>query len=344
MNKEVAKLWLYENTLTTTTTSIGVRNSAQTAYTWFVNMKDVLGETLWSKYEYFQMQLTFFARINTSTYNYIEGLNIIQTSKAGVMQGNSALVSTVIVPYGTEGGDRIWDSYAGAYQYIITKPVDNRIPLTVYWQPVTGANASSTYGSYFFTFQGLEKYNPLYKNPFNTFYNLEQRNFTLSTESLQAGATNSLGTMSTGYTSFSFTNINMRHILGTLWDKYDKFNLIMTSWGCGQPSSGTISGDQRQTYLIIEGLQFINSVAVGPSSTTSINRYGLGGSGILEATTGLAANGNLFDNMSCTNTFRKPESENVTLSFTVGNTTVFPSVNVYSNWIITFIVVGVSEK
>jgi len=344
MNKEVAKLWLYENTITTTTTSIGVKNAAQTSYTWFVNMRDVLGETLWSKYEYFQMQLTFFARINAVTYNYIDGLNIIQTSKAGAMQGNSALVSTITVPYATEAANRIWDSYAGTYQYIITKPADNRIPLTIYWEPVTGANGTSTYGSYFFTFQGLEKYNPLYKNPFNTFYTLEQRNFTLSTQSLQAGSTNNFGTMSAGYRSFSFTNINMRHILGTLWDKYDKFNLIMTTWAFGQPASGSFNGDQRQTYLIMEGLQFINSVAVGPSSTTSINRYGIGGCGIAEASTTLAASGNLFDNMSATNTFRKPESENVTLSFTVGNATQFPSINIYDNWTITFIVVGVSEK
>jgi hypothetical protein len=158
-----------------------------------------------------------------------------------------------------------------------------------------------------------------------------------------AGSTNEFGTMAVDYRSFTLTNINFRNILGTMWDKYDKFNLIMTSWGCGITLGGAINGDQRYTYLIMEGLQFINTVSVGIGSTTFYNRYGIGGSGFIESPGGAGSTAcvNIFDNMSATNTFRKPETENVSLTVSVGNTTVYPSGNTYNNWAITFMVVGV---
>jgi hypothetical protein len=345
MDKEVAKLWLYENTITTSTTAIGVKNAAQTSYTWFVNMRDVLGETLWTKYDAYIVQICSLARINAEASVFCDGLNLIQTSRNGQQQGGPALIFGGVKQYGTQatGVGCDWDGYAGNQLYIMTKPVDNRIPLTIFWEALTGSNGTSTYGSWFFTFQGLESYNPLYKNPFNTFYNLEQKTFTLTSQSLVAGSTNQFGTMRADYTSFTLFNINFRNILETMWDKYEKFNLIMTSWGCGVTLGATINGDQRWTYLIVEGLQFINNVSVGPLSTTFVGRYGIGGTGFIESPGGAssAATFSVFDNMSTTNTFRKPETENVNLTITVGNTTVFPSVNTYNNWSITFVVVGV---
>jgi hypothetical protein len=345
MDKEVAKLWLYENALTTTTTAIGVRNAAQTSYTWFVDMKQVLGETLWTKYDAYVVQICGIARINAEPTVYCDGLNLIQTSRNGAQQGGAALIYGAMRQYGTQviTGNGDWDAYDGLQLYTMIKPADNRTAITIYWDALTGANGASNFGSWFFTFQGLEKYNPLYKNPFNTFHTLEQRTFTLTTQSLVAGSTNEFGTMAVDYRSFTLTNINFRNILGTMWDKYDKFNLIMTSWGCGITLGGAINGDQRYTYLIMEGLQFINTVSVGIGSTTFYNRYGIGGSGFIESPGGAGSTAcvNIFDNMSATNTFRKPETENVSLTVSVGNTTVYPSGNTYNNWAITFMVVGV---
>ena len=345
MNKEVAKLWLYENTITTSTTAIGVKNAAQTSYTWFVDMKQVLGETLWTKYDAYVVQICSLARINAEANIFCDGLNLVQTSKNGAQQGGVAIIYGGVKQYGTQTTSNVgdWDGYDGLQLYTMIKPADNRTAITIYWEPLTGANGTSTYGSWFFTFQGLEKYNPLYKNPFNTFHTLEQRTFTLTTQSLVAGSTNAFGTMAADYTSFTLTNINFRNILGTMWDKYEKFNLIMTSWGCGITLGGTINGDQRWIYLIMEGLQFINTLSVGVGSTTFYNRYGIGGTGFLESPGGASSTAcvNIFDNMSTTNTFRKPETENVSLTVTVGNTTQYPSVNTFNNWAITFMVVGV---
>jgi len=343
MDKEVAKLWLNETALTTTATSLGYKDAAQTRYTWFVDMRQVLGETLWKKYDAFLVQLTAVSRINTSPYVYVNGLNLVQTSRNGAQQGGDALIATISTPYGTSQ-DRVWDSYADNFLYTMIKPADNRIELSIYWTPMTGANGTSTIGNWFFTFQGLKTRNPLYRNPFNTFYNLEQRTFTLSTFGLATGVTNDVGTKDALYTQFSFSNINMRNILGTMWDKYEKFNLTITSWGTGGTIS-SVSGDQRNVYLTMEGLQFINTLAVGALNTLSYNRFGWGGQGILEATTTSYPNGNAFGDITSTTTFRKPESETTTLSFVVGNlANGYPSGSLtYNNWTITFRIVGVKE-
>jgi hypothetical protein len=95
----------------------------------------------------------------------------------------------------------------------------------------------------------------------------------------------------------------------------------------------------------MEGLQFINSVSVGVNSTTSINRFGIGGTGFIESAGSTSSTSiySGFDNMSTTNTIRKPESENVNISFSVGNTTVYPSVNIFNNWSVSFMIIGVTE-
>jgi hypothetical protein len=300
---------------------------------------------VWTKYDAYVLQICSLARINAEANVFCDGLNLVQTSKNGAQQGGVAIIYGGVKQYGTQTTSNVgdWDGYDGLQLYTMIKPADNRTAITIFWEPLTGANGTSTYGSWFFTFQGLEKYNPLYKNPFNTFHTLEQRTFTLTTQSLVAGSTNAFGTMAADYTSFTLTNINFRNILGTMWDKYEKFNLIMTSWGCGITLGGTINGDQRWIYLIMEGLQFINTLSVGVGSTTFYNRYGIGGTGFLESPGGASSTAcvNIFDNMSTTNTFRKPETENVSLTVTVGNTTQYPSVNTFNNWAITFMVVGV---
>lgn len=343
MNSEVAKLWLYENTITTTPTQLGYKNSAQTRYTWNVNMRQVLGETLYTKYDYYIVEIVSMARINTIPYIYLDGLNIIQTSKNGQPQGGSPLINGLITSYGDQSQDLYWDSYSANYKYIITKPQDETNQISIYWEPMTGANGTSTYGSWFLTFQGLDKPNPLYSNPFNSFHNLEQRAFTLTTQALVAGTTNQYGTLNADYTQWTLSNINFRNILGTMWDKYEKFNLIMTSWGCGVTLGGTISGDQRYTYIIMEGLQFINTLAVGPNSMISYNRYGIGGTGTIESPGGASSTScySGFGNMGAVNTFRKPESENINLTFRVGNTTAYPSINVYNDWSVNFMVIGI---
>lgn len=345
MDKEVARLALYQNTLTTTATQIGFRDAGSNRFTWNVNMAQLLGETLFNKYKAYKVQYTQFSRINNAVaYHYLEGINIIQTSQNGQAQGSLAIIGAIAQPYGSTA-EQTWDSYSGLFQFVMIKPDNNLIQLTFTAQSIVtgGATPNSNYGIHFLTFYGLDEYNPLYRNPVNRFFTLEHKNFTLNTNILTAGGTNEYGTMNANRQQFTFTNINMRHLLGPLWDKYDKFNLILQSYGMGI-GTGNYSGDQRQIYLTLEGLQFINNLTLGINSTSYYGRYAFMGAGIVEsATTTFAASGNLQDNCGSTNTFRKPESENVSLSFIVSNVSAFNVSIAYGNWNLTFMIVGVNE-
>jgi hypothetical protein len=55
MNKEVAKLFLNGNNLTTTPSALGFRSSDFTTYTFNVDMRTVLGQTLYNNYDYFKV-------------------------------------------------------------------------------------------------------------------------------------------------------------------------------------------------------------------------------------------------------------------------------------------------
>jgi hypothetical protein len=196
---------------------------------------------------------------------------------------------------------------------------------------------------FFLTFVPFEKdkISQVMKNPFNYLYQNELANFTLATQILSAGATNSFGTMNSTYTQFTFTNVNLRNIVGTLWDKFNKFNLVCLNVGIGQTAT-VLNGAQRNLFFQIQGLQFINCISTGTSSSylqgtayTPIFRYAVAST----------SEGDCFDVPSSLLSFRKPESENVDLAFQLftangGGQALNSQMNQFS---LTFAVVGIKE-
>jgi hypothetical protein len=195
-------------------------------------------------------------------------------------------------------------------------------------------------GVFFLTFVPFQK-DKIYKNPFNYLYQNELANFTLTTQILSAGATNEYGTMNSTFTTFTFTNVNMRRIIGTMWDKYDKFNLVCLNVGIGQ-TAATFQVPQRFLFFQIQGLQFINCLSTTPIATftrnvayTPIFRY-------ISAST---AESDSFASPENLISFRKPESENVDLAFqlftvNLGGTALNLQMNQFS---LSFAVVGIKE-
>lgn len=345
MNKEVARLALYQNSLTTTPSAIGYRNSASTSFTWNVNMQQLLGETLFNKYKAYKVQYCQFTRINDIVYSYLDGINIIQTSQGGQQQGNLALVGAIMQPYGTIQ-EQTWDCWGGLSQFLMIKPDNNNIQLTFTFAPMGGQpQTTSPYGAHFFTFYGLEELNPLYINPPNRFFNCEHKNFSLTTTILTTGGTNQYGTMSSGRNNFTFFNVNMRNIIGPMWDAYDKFNLIMVSFGMGIETNSSFSGDQRNIYFSLAGLQWINNLSVGYDGTIYNGRLAFMGMANIESASGTSdtASGNCCEICSSTNTFRKPESENVNLSFVLSNVVQYNQSVIYGNFNLNFIIIPVEN-
>lgn len=338
MNKEVAKLFLNGYNLTTTPSALGFRSSDYTTYTFNVDMRTVLGETLYNNYDYFKVWYSSkqYGQTVTLTTEYVTGLNLINTTEQGQPAGGRYPVASYNQnpsPY----TNLVVDKVDMMQNYMMIKPNHNFINLTITIARNDGTALTTLTNPYqfWFTFAPYEA-NKIYKNPYNNIFTNEIRNFTLSTNILVAGSTNEFGTMGTNYNTFTFTNINMRNIIGTLWDKYDKFNLVLASEGCGAYATA-ISGSQRYQWFTIDGLQFINSL----SYNSSIRN----GQIVTPITLLETTNNSSTQYHDCPHniyTFRKPESENVSLSFNLYSLNGAPLTTAgLANRSFTFYVIGV---
>ena len=340
MDQEIAKLWLNSGSLTTTPSQTGVTSADNMTVTFNFDLRIVLGETLWSKYKYFKMYIndTYPASGTGIATLYQNGLNLIQASYQGKQAGFQTAIDETNIST-TVSLPRQFNRSSNTRTFVMIKPDANNVQLTLQFVYETGAPTTISPRIFFLAFVPIDD-TKIYRSPYTMLYQNEQVNFTLSGTILPAGAgTNQFGSRDANFTVFTFTNINMRNILGSLWDKYDKFNLICNSIGM-QGTGATMSQAQRRMWWEIEGLQFINNLRV----TTGYKQ----GNGFIQQ---------FFYNQTFTNdceygeapmsinTFRKPESENVSLTFycwsATGNGTIQTAqLNAQT---FTFSVVGVKE-
>jgi hypothetical protein len=340
MDQEIAKLWLNSGSLTTTPSQTGVISADSMTVTFNFDLRIVLGETLWTKYKYFKMYIndTYPASGAGMVTLYQNGLNLIQASYQGKQAGFQTAIDETNIST-TVSLPRQFNRSANMRTFVMIKPDANNVQLTLQFVYETGAPTTISPRIFFLAFVPIDD-TKIYRSPYTMLYQNEQVNFTLSGTILPAGAgTNQFGTRNANFTIFTFTNINMRNILGSLWDKYDKFNLICNSIGFSL-TGATMSQAQRRMWWEIEGLQFINNLRV----TTGYKQ----GNGFIQQ---------FFYNQTFTvdceygeppmsiNTFRKPESENVDLTFycwsATGNGTIQTAQ--LNSQTFTFSVVGVKE-
>ena len=344
MQTEVAKLWLNTANLGTTISQIGIRNSTNTEYTFFVDLRLVLGETMFQKYEAFKVYFGFVnpgtgatANINTM---FVNGLNLIPASYQGKKAGFNTAVDFFSQTVQQNDSFNVGGKNANIQEFVMIKPDNAKVELTISFARDDAGVPTLLQGVFFLTFAPFQK-DKIYKNPFNYLYQNELANFTLTTQILSAGATNAFGTMNSTFTTFNFTNVNMRRIIGTMWDKYDKFNLVCANVGVGNTSS-TISSIQRFMFFQIQGLQFINCLSTTTSSSFS---QSVAYTPIFRYTTASSADSDSFAVPESLISFRKPESENVDLAFQLftlnnGGVAYNPQMNQFS---LTFAVVGIKE-
>ena len=83
---------------------------------------------------------------------------------------------------------------------------------------------------------------------------------TLENYYLTANVVNNLGTINGSKSNMSWSNINLRTLLGDMWDKYEYFNLSLTEISTApSPSSNAPSGSTITQNIYITGLPFINA-------------------------------------------------------------------------------------
>jgi hypothetical protein len=325
MNKEVATLFLMTNTLATTPNQYGFKTS-NLDYTFFVDMRNWLGEMLWNNYDQYIVNFSYMGPAGTGPTMFINficnGLNIINTSTNGEIRGNPLLGVTYYPAAPTWEQNRgAWVPFDGGIGLTMIKPDTQLANLRIQFENVGGVATLplSQIQMFILTARGVEPKMKMYKNLLNDFYTKESRNFNLNTIMLTAGGTNQYGTMNAQFSQFTFSQVPIRQILGTLWDKYTKFNIVATSFTQG-PFTSTLNISQGRIIWIISGFQVINSLTLGVNNTTSYNQYVILPESNPEVLIGNSfTSTNNFGNQQATFTIRKPESDLVNLQFTITN-------------------------
>lgn len=342
MQQEVAKLWLNTGSLTTTQQVTGITTANFMSATFNFDLRIVLGEAMFQKYTAFKMYFsdTYIQVGSTLSMGTLfqTGLNLINASYQGkpagfqtaITEQNLSIAMGVPVNLGRPSNLR---------EFVFIKPDNTNVQLTLEWVDEAGTTATITRQPYFLCFVPYLD-NKILRNPYNQLYQNEQVNFTLSTLILTAGSTNSFGTCNTVRTIYTFTNINMRNILGTFFDKYEKFNLIVNNIGYSASSQPSAAAD-RKMWWEIKGLQFINTLQV-----TTGYKQGNAFTPVFNYGTSNRADLQLEDPPMSVTTFRKPESENVNLTFYVwtgNNGGQLSQTSTLGQQTFTFSVVGVKE-
>ena len=82
----------------------------------------------------------------------------------------------------------------------------------------------------------------------------------LKSGDLTQNATTNVGTCDQYRTTFTWSNINLRLLMGDLYDQYDYFNLNLNTIASTLASSnaGAGNGEDRLVYVKLQGLPFIN--------------------------------------------------------------------------------------
>ncbi len=90
-------------------------------------------------------------------------------------------------------------------------------------------------------------------------YNEESASLVLRSSDLPNG-TNNIGSSDQYYTNMTWSNINLRTLLGNMYDKYDKFALVPVAYlsNVGDGTFGT-ANDDRIVTINIAGLPFTNN-------------------------------------------------------------------------------------
>jgi hypothetical protein len=218
----------------------------------------------WDKHDDFEIQLGMISARGTGTNVgdvritpvQISGLNFVNN---GTKQSNdtaglrlnteNAIIGTVIAPNG-----------ASQYTYDLAYPVapvqfkkdGDNVPLTITFKNSENTGTTNAVG-----FGGFAT--PYWQLAFfvKPIYGVEKATLNINPWGLTTTETN-LGVRDTQYTTFTLKGIDMRKVCGSMWDKYDRFNIFLTqtTWHVGACSY--ISA----WNLTMEGLDFIPQISL----------------------------------------------------------------------------------
>lgn len=162
------------------------------------------------------------------------------------------------------------------------------------------------------------------------------------------GANNAYGSTNTTHSVLTFRNINLRTLLGDMYDQYDTFNLSLTSITSAKtpavlgPTFGDSDVDNLNLTLYISGLPFINntySLTRGGNTDTAF--LGFYQYPSVAATTGFR----VYNQAGTVTIGKSQESCNLTLTFKRVLDNADPVTFLrFPNTNFTFLINGISKK
>jgi hypothetical protein len=231
------------------------------------NMR-ILCDLFWDKHDNFEIQMAAvqmrgpaviagdvrIVPVQMSGLNFVNNGTKQSNATSGLMlNSENAIIGTLILPPNTSG--YLVDMAYPVAPVQFKKDGDN-VPLTI-----TFKNSENT-GPTNVTLTGSGA--PLFQIGFyvKPIYGVEKASLYINPWGLTTTETN-LGVRDTNYTTFTLKNINLRQVCRSMWDKYDRFNIFLTTvtWH-------TAVGNATNAAFIIqmEGLDLINQLSLTASN------------------------------------------------------------------------------
>jgi hypothetical protein len=97
----------------------------------------------------------------------------------------------------------------------------------------------------------------------------------LKTSDLTIDSTTNKGTCDTYRTTFTWANVNLRALLGDLYDEYDYFNLYLNTIATSQANAAVNAGtdNDRLIYIKMSGLPFVNQSFQLSAGSNGVHTY-----------------------------------------------------------------------
>jgi hypothetical protein len=297
-----------------------------------------LCRNFWDKHEDFEIQWAFNNNIGIGTLSgnariclfQMNGLSFVNSSTKNSnstdrlgMTTESPIIGTIIYATTSTTHNAIMYANYAPIQFkrdgdnvnltINLKNFDNSVPFAFTF---TSTNPRGTIGFFI---------KPIYKVPKATLF--------INPFGLTTSQTN-LGIINSGATEFTLNNVNMRQACRSMWDKYKKFNIFLTT----AISQLATTQTANQAYILqMEGLNFINQTAyitsTGQTQTATLGTVTMYGS---------VQTSNTYQSALATTFYRDQDFVNLTLrAVLLASGTAFTSNPLNCNF--GFTIVGIEE-
>ena len=154
------------------------------------------------------------------------------------------------------------------------------------------------------------------------------------------GTTNDYGTSNSINTIFTWTNINLRTLLGDMFEKYDRFLLLLQNISNASPTLAPGTSTNDKCFLInMSGLSFINSNYVQKFQSNT-------GSVIIcpYIVSGTAAQSQLYNNFAVATFIKQNDIVNIRINYTrIDTDATVATTNAYGHACFIFNIVGLEE-